>query len=74
MSKTIFVKTILIVCGVLCLRFGLSFLPEMTIIGYEKPVHISDLIEISDVTVLFTGAFFCNRFNLSRNHVRLQGK
>jgi hypothetical protein len=58
MSKTIFVKTILIVCGVLCLRFGLSFLPEMTIIGYEKPVHISDLIEISDVTVLFTGAFF----------------
>ena len=58
MSKSIFIKTFFIVALVLVVRAGLNFIPKMSVPGYDDPVHISELIEISDVSVLFTGAFF----------------
>ncbi|MFM2039130.1 MAG: hypothetical protein RL432_2069 [Bacteroidota bacterium] len=58
MSKTIFIKTLIIVALIIGIRVSLNLIPKFSIPGYAEPVHVTELIEISDVTVLFTGAFF----------------
>lgn len=58
MSLTIFKRTLFVVGLVILVRIGLNFLPPINVYGYSHPIHITELIEISDVTVLFTGAFF----------------
>ena len=58
MFKSIFFRTLVAVTIVLLIKIALNFSPEISVPGYEKKVHVSELIEVSDVTVLFTGAFF----------------
>ncbi|MFM7664221.1 MAG: hypothetical protein ACKO68_06810 [Bacteroidota bacterium] len=58
MSKTIFIKTVILVALIIGLRIGLNLIPKVSLPGYTDPVHVTEMIEISDVAVLFTGAFF----------------
>ena len=54
MFKSIFFRTLVAVTIVLLIKIALNFSPEISVPGYEKKVHVSELIEVSDVTVLFT--------------------
>jgi hypothetical protein len=55
---SIFKKSLFFAITLVLIRLGLSFVPAQSIPGYDKPVKLIELITISDISVILTGAFF----------------
>lgn len=59
LKKSILIRTLIFAFLIISIKYLLGFIPLIpNFLGYENPVQIGALIEISEVTVIFTGTFF----------------